>query len=99
MENAGCVFLPAAGSRDGNSVSNAGTAGTYWWSTHYEVGGDAVLYIDPHNPDDIAHAISRLRDTSLRQQLIEKGRTQRAFFSWDKTSNLLWNSMMKTIER
>jgi hypothetical protein len=42
MENAGCVFLPAAGSRDGNSVSNAGTAGTYWWSTHYEGGGDAV---------------------------------------------------------
>ena len=64
-----------------------------------EVGGDAVLYIDPHNPDDIAHAISRLRDTSLRQQLIEKGRTQRALFSWDKTSNLLWNSMMKTLER
>ena len=42
MENAGCVFLPAAGSRDGNSVSYAGTAGTYWWSTHYEGGGDAV---------------------------------------------------------
>jgi hypothetical protein len=42
MENAGCVFLPAAGSRDGNSVSYAGTNGAYWWSTHYEGGGDAV---------------------------------------------------------
>ena len=42
METAGCVFLPAAGSRDGNSVSYAGTTGTYWWSTHYEGGGDAV---------------------------------------------------------
>ena len=42
MENAGCVFLPAAGSRDGNSVGGAGTNGTYWWSTHYEGGGDAV---------------------------------------------------------
>lgn len=42
MESAGCVFLPAAGSRDGNSVSYAGTTGTYWWSTHYEGGGDAV---------------------------------------------------------
>ncbi len=39
METAGCVFLPAAGSRDGNSVSYAGTTGTYWWSTHYEGGG------------------------------------------------------------
>jgi glycosyltransferase involved in cell wall biosynthesis len=64
-----------------------------------EVGGDAVLYIDPHNPDDIAHAISRLHDNNVRQQLIEKGRAQRTLFSWERTSNLLWNSIMKTIER
>ena len=30
MENAGCVFLPAAGYRSGNSVSYAGTDGYYW---------------------------------------------------------------------
>lgn len=62
-----------------------------------EVGGDAVLYIDPANPDDIAHAISRLSNEQLREELIEKGRLQRSKFSWDITSNLLWESMMKTI--
>lgn len=64
-----------------------------------EVGGDAVLYIDPHNPEDIAHAISNLRNTDLRQKLIERGRTQRTKFSWERTANLLWTSMMKTVER
>lgn len=64
-----------------------------------EVGGDAVLYIDPASPNDIAHAISRLQDTKLRKSLIEKGRLQRQKFSWEHTSNLLWYSMMKTLEQ
>ena len=64
-----------------------------------EVGGDAVLYIDPHNPSDIAHAISNLKNFELRQKLIERGRHQRTLFSWEKTSNLLWDSMMKTLEK
>lgn len=63
-----------------------------------EVGGDAVLYIDPSDKDDIAHAISRLRDKTLRQEFIEKGRLQRQKFSWEITDNLLWDSMMKTIK-
>lgn len=64
-----------------------------------EVGGDAVLYIDPANVDDITHAIRRLESTELRQQLIEKGRVQREKFSWERTANLLWDSMMNTINR
>lgn len=63
-----------------------------------EVGGDAVLYIDPSDIDDIAHAISRLRDKTLRQEFIEKGRLQRQKFSWEITANLLWDSMIKTIK-
>ncbi len=64
-----------------------------------EVGGDAVLYIDPSNSDDIAHAIEQLEDDGLRHQLIEKGRRQRQKFSWDRTANLLWDSLMKTADR
>jgi glycosyltransferase involved in cell wall biosynthesis len=64
-----------------------------------EVGGDAVLYIDPANVDDITHAIRCLESPELRQQLIEKGRVQREKFSWDRTANLLWDSMMNTINR
>ena len=34
LETAGCVFLPAAGDRNGASVSNAGSDGNYWSSSH-----------------------------------------------------------------
>lgn len=64
-----------------------------------EVGGDAVLYIDPANPDDIAHAIRQLEEPGLREELIAKGRQQRQKFSWNKTADLLWQSMLHTIEQ
>ena len=63
-----------------------------------EVGGDAALYIDPADPSSIASAIVSLDDEALREELIEKGRRQRTLFSWDRTAELLWDSMMKTIE-
>ena len=63
-----------------------------------EVGGNAALYIDPSSPEDIAHAINRLENNTLKEQLIEKGRSQRQKFSWESTSNLLWNSLMNTLK-
>ncbi len=63
-----------------------------------EVGGDAVIYIDPSSPDDIAHAIRCLSDAGTREALIKKGREQREKFSWDRTANLLWASMMSTVK-
>jgi len=36
MESAGCVFLPAAGGREGSTVEMAGTTGYYCSSTAYE---------------------------------------------------------------
>ena len=63
-----------------------------------EVGGDAVLYIDPAEPDSIAYAIKQLDDKQLRDGLIAKGRRQRELFSWDKTAERLWQCMLHTIE-
>ena len=60
-----------------------------------EVGGEAVLYIDPAQPEDIAHAISSLSNSQLRDGLIAKGRIQRQKYSWDNTAALLWNSLMQ----
>lgn len=62
-----------------------------------EVGGDAVLYIDPSSPDDIAHAISRLKDIVIRETLIAKGRVQREKFCWNHTATLLWDSILRTL--
>lgn len=39
----GCVFLPAAGSRNGTTVINAGTHGYYWSSEKYGDTGASGL--------------------------------------------------------
>lgn len=39
-----------------------------------EAGGEGSLYIDPHGPEEIAHALEKLRDDmALRQKLVAKG--------------------------
>lgn len=52
-----------------------------------EVVGDAALLIDPRSTDSIQEALLRvLRDESLRQTLIERGRKQAAGFRWEFTA-------------
>lgn len=52
-----------------------------------EVGGDAAVYFDPENTDDIAKKIDQvLSDEKLRQEMIEKGYNQIKKFSWEKTA-------------
>lgn len=59
-----------------------------------EVGGDAVLYADPFDVSEITDAMVRLyQDNELRESLIEKGFRQKEKFSWDKTAELLWESI------
>jgi glycosyltransferase involved in cell wall biosynthesis len=56
-----------------------------------EVAGDAALLVDPFNHLSISGAMKRLvKDTNLRNQLIEKGRLRRTEFSWQKTAEKLW---------
>lgn len=53
-----------------------------------EVGGDAALYFDPKNVDEMAGQIARvLVDDSLRRQLVDRGLKQAAKFSWDRTAS------------
>jgi glycosyltransferase involved in cell wall biosynthesis len=63
-----------------------------------EIAGDAALLVDPRNISDIKEALSRIdNDEKLREDLISKGRSQKQGFSWDRSADLLWESMMKTI--
>jgi len=59
-----------------------------------EVGGNAVLYVDPFSLSQIKDAMIRIfKDKELRDSLIEKGFVQKEKFSWDKTAELLWGSI------
>lgn len=57
-----------------------------------EVAGDAALFIDPYNRDNmgsdsLAHAIDTMvHDTELRQDFICKGMARAGLFTWEKTA-------------
>jgi glycosyltransferase involved in cell wall biosynthesis len=47
-----------------------------------EIGGDAALYVDPHDVDDIARAIRTISaDADLRAELSRRGLKQAELFS------------------
>jgi glycosyltransferase involved in cell wall biosynthesis len=52
-----------------------------------EAGGDAALYVDPKDTNDIAAKIMKLvMHKELRKELIAKGKKQLTKFSWEKTA-------------
>jgi|WetSurMetagenome_2_1015567.scaffolds.fasta_scaffold00244_11 glycosyltransferase involved in cell wall biosynthesis len=52
-----------------------------------EAGGDAALYVDPKNADDIKNKLEIIiNDKELRKLLIQKGYEQTKKFSWEKTA-------------
>jgi glycosyltransferase involved in cell wall biosynthesis len=64
-----------------------------------EVGGDAVIYVNPQSVESITNAmISLYRDARLRNQLVEKSKLQREKFTWEKTADALWLSVEKCME-
>lgn len=64
-----------------------------------EVVGDAALLCSPDNHRQVAEYMSELiNNPDLRDSLIEKGRTQRQKFSWDKSADRLWECIDKAIK-
>lgn len=63
-----------------------------------EAGGDAALYIDPENPEEIGSAIKTLlADQNLRESLIEKGEINAQRFtpeSFAQQMKQLYNSVL-----
>ena len=65
-----------------------------------EIGGEAGLYFDPNRHEDIADKMMLIyKDEVLRRRLIQKGFDVAAQFSWQRTADLLWESMMKAVRR
>ena len=66
-------------------------------SSLLEIGGDAVLYVNPNDPEAIATEMMQLyKDESMRSRFITAGRQQCAKFSWDRTAELMWQSILTT---
>jgi len=64
-----------------------------------EVGGNAVLYADPYNIEQVTEAMLKIsEDEDLRKSLIEKGFNQKKKFNWDQTTRLLWMSVERVLQ-
>jgi glycosyltransferase involved in cell wall biosynthesis len=60
-----------------------------------EIAGESALYADPEDPGSIAEKMMLIyKDENLRKDLIAKGREAVAYYNWDKTAALLWNSII-----
>ncbi len=64
-----------------------------------EIAGDAALLANPFNSKDIKNAMQKLMaDENLQRDLIQKGKLQKQKFSWDKSADLLWDSILKCVK-
>ena len=64
-----------------------------------EIAGDAALLVDPFNSVEIKDAMLKIyQDQELSKTLVQKGITKRQDFSWDRSADLLWQSILKTLD-
>jgi glycosyltransferase involved in cell wall biosynthesis len=63
-----------------------------------EVSGGAALLVDPFSVSSISKAMTELTSNDeLYEMLAAKGQLRSREFSWDRTSELLWNSIEKCL--
>lgn len=59
-----------------------------------EVAGDAALYCDPFNIEDIAEKMNEISTSdSLREKLKKNGLERSKLFSWDKAAEIVWEEI------
>jgi glycosyltransferase involved in cell wall biosynthesis len=63
-----------------------------------EACGDAAVLVDPLSTNDIAHALQRLiRNPTLRDELIDRGRQRASTFSWLQAVTRTWQVYQELI--
>jgi glycosyltransferase involved in cell wall biosynthesis len=66
-------------------------------SSMEEISEGSALYFDPLNIDDIADKLMRIyKDESGRKLLIEKGLHIAEKYTWQKTADAVWESLVET---
>ena len=61
-----------------------------------EIAGDAAIYFDPFNAEEMAQQMAKINeDSELRKTLISKGKERVNQFSWDKSAEATWEIISK----
>ena len=62
-----------------------------------EVGGDAALYVEPHNKDSITHALEQVDDIACCRDLKARSIQQATQFSWSATAGVVRDSYERAL--
>lgn len=63
-----------------------------------EIAGQAGITVDPYSPDKISEAMMQVTsDEKLRSSLMEAGFERSRQFSWDRSAQLLWESVVRAV--
>jgi organic radical activating enzyme len=61
-----------------------------------EVAGEAVIYIDPFNANELAIALETVQNPSIRENLRSQGFAQVQRFSWAKMADIVAETITQT---
>jgi len=65
-----------------------------------EIAGNAALLVNPTDVKEISEAMLRIENSEeLQHQLIDKGRQRAKQFTWQRTANLLWKSIIESTQK
>lgn len=64
-----------------------------------EVAGEAALLCDSNNIEQIAEAMLKTDKNEIQAELGQKGWLRGQEFSWDKSAEMMWRSIEKTLEQ
>lgn len=62
-----------------------------------EVAGDAAIICDPNNIESIADAMHQVNTPEVKKDLIEKGKIRQNLFTWERSADMMWDSIQKTL--
>jgi len=63
-----------------------------------EVAGKGALYANPDKPDEIADAMNTLvSNQQITNNLIAEGNVRKDLFTWDKTADVMWKAIEKSL--
>lgn len=102
-QNALCFVLPSLYEGFGLPVLEAMQNGcpviTSNVSSLPEAGGDAALYVNPEDVDDIASKMKTLiENRKIREELVKKGYNQVKKFSWEKTAKETLSALEQVVK-
>ncbi len=62
-----------------------------------EVAGEAALFCDPENYQQIAEAMHKVGEPLVKDRLIALGKERSELFTWERSAEMMWASIEKTL--